>query len=377
MPSPSDFALPGAVERLLPAQIGVDLPGSERTELDARRDQLHLHAIGGGVEHGHRGVEIGAPAAQHLQLPRGTLVAAGLVEPASVELRDLVRADHDSLRIARNACPCLGLRQPQRGVGRRLVGPGGLVDAGRAHREREPKAREQLAAVGRGGGQHQHRNEARLRSRLAFSQGKVLTECKKNTTMRGLNSDSQGSEQGRGELTGGTSRQLMGPAIIDPRQFARERATVSGSVAAAALGRLADVLFDAAGTNQQQGSMIHYRVTGFVTPEDQPALRIEAERRNRLALPTLSGAVEVSAGGATRDRSGCGRGRVRAVCRRAGIRRYYPGGEPDRFARIGGGGDPAGPAFGATACRRRVSIRAQRDRCHRRRVPPPSPRSRG
>lgn len=94
--------------------------------------------------------------------------------------------------------------------------------------------------------------------------------------MRGLNSDSQGSERGRGELTGGTSRQLMGPAIIDPRQFARERATVSGSVAAAALGRLADVLFDAAGTNQQQGSMIHYRVTGFVTPEDQPALRIEA-----------------------------------------------------------------------------------------------------
>ena len=67
----------------------------------------------------------------------------------------------------------------------------------------------------------------------------------------------------------------MGPVIIDPRQFARERATVSGSVSAAALGRLADVLFDAAGTDRQQGSMIHYRVTGFVTPKDQPALRIE------------------------------------------------------------------------------------------------------
>jgi DUF177 domain-containing protein len=66
----------------------------------------------------------------------------------------------------------------------------------------------------------------------------------------------------------------MDPVVIDPRQFAHERATASGSVAAGTLGRLAEVLFDA-GANQQQGNMIHYRVTGFVTPKDQPALRIE------------------------------------------------------------------------------------------------------
>jgi len=63
--------------------------------------------------------------------------------------------------------------------------------------------------------------------------------------------------------------------IIDPRRFARERATVSASIAPAALGRLAELLFDAAGASRQQGSTIHYRVTGFVAPKDQPALRLE------------------------------------------------------------------------------------------------------
>lgn len=67
----------------------------------------------------------------------------------------------------------------------------------------------------------------------------------------------------------------MGQVIIDPRQFARERATVSASVSATALGRLAELLYDAPGTGREQGSMIHYRVTGFVTPKDQPALRLE------------------------------------------------------------------------------------------------------
>jgi len=62
--------------------------------------------------------------------------------------------------------------------------------------------------------------------------------------------------------------------IIDPRQFGRERATASGSIAAATLGRLAELLYDA-GAGGQQGNMIHYRVTGHVTPKDQPALRLE------------------------------------------------------------------------------------------------------
>jgi DUF177 domain-containing protein len=68
----------------------------------------------------------------------------------------------------------------------------------------------------------------------------------------------------------------MDPVVIDPRQFANERATASGSVAASTLGRLAEVLFDA-GAGQQRGGMIHYCVTGFVTPKDQPALRLEVD----------------------------------------------------------------------------------------------------
>jgi uncharacterized protein len=72
----------------------------------------------------------------------------------------------------------------------------------------------------------------------------------------------------------------MGLGSIDPRRFAREQASVSGSVAAGTFGRLADVLCDMTGQNQhggpdQQGNMIHYRITGFVTPKEQSALRIE------------------------------------------------------------------------------------------------------
>ena len=84
----------------------------------------------------------------------------------------------------------------------------------------------------------------------------------------------------------------MDPVIIDPRQFARERATVSGSVPAATLRRLVELLYDAAGTGGQQGSMIHYGVTGYVTPKDQPALRIEVngelELRCQRCLERLS-----------------------------------------------------------------------------------------
>jgi uncharacterized protein len=85
----------------------------------------------------------------------------------------------------------------------------------------------------------------------------------------------------------------MGLGSIDPRRFARERASVSGPVAAGTFGRLADVLCDAPGGQNQRGgqdqrggqsqqggpgqqsNMIHYRITGFVTPKEQPGLRIE------------------------------------------------------------------------------------------------------
>lgn len=66
----------------------------------------------------------------------------------------------------------------------------------------------------------------------------------------------------------------MGLGSIDPRRFAREQASASGSVAAETLPRLADVL-SASTVPGQQGNMIHYRIAGFVTPKDQPALRIE------------------------------------------------------------------------------------------------------
>jgi DUF177 domain-containing protein len=66
----------------------------------------------------------------------------------------------------------------------------------------------------------------------------------------------------------------MGLGSIDPRRFAREHASASGSVAADTLARVADVLCDAAGPNQQS-NLIQYRVTGFVTPKDQAALRVE------------------------------------------------------------------------------------------------------
>lgn len=68
---------------------------------------------------------------------------------------------------------------------------------------------------------------------------------------------------------------MMGVRIIDPGQFARERATARGSFGADALVRLAEVLFDAAGTDGQHGGMIEYRVTGFVTPKDEAGLRID------------------------------------------------------------------------------------------------------
>jgi uncharacterized protein len=74
----------------------------------------------------------------------------------------------------------------------------------------------------------------------------------------------------------------MGLRSIDQRRFARDHASASGSVAARTLARVADVLYDTAVANQQD-NMIHYRITGFVTPKDQPALRIELS--GELGLP--------------------------------------------------------------------------------------------
>jgi uncharacterized protein len=72
------------------------------------------------------------------------------------------------------------------------------------------------------------------------------------------------------------------PLVIEPRKFARERASASGLLRAGTLQRLAELLFDAAGEGGlqggdggRQGGTIEYRVTGCMTPKDEPALRLE------------------------------------------------------------------------------------------------------
>jgi uncharacterized protein len=68
---------------------------------------------------------------------------------------------------------------------------------------------------------------------------------------------------------------IIEPLVIEPRKFARAGASASESFGAETLQRLAELLFDSPGDSRQQGSTIEYRVTGFMTPNDQPALRIE------------------------------------------------------------------------------------------------------
>jgi len=63
---------------------------------------------------------------------------------------------------------------------------------------------------------------------------------------------------------------------IDPIRFARDGARLTGMVAPAQLPRLAQELFDETGA-------IQYRIEGFVTLKEEPALRIELAVE--LALP--------------------------------------------------------------------------------------------
>jgi uncharacterized protein len=70
--------------------------------------------------------------------------------------------------------------------------------------------------------------------------------------------------------------------IIEPRQFARERAAASGSSRAGSLPRLAELLFETEGAEQRGADVVEYRVAGFMTAKDEPALRIEV--RGELGL---------------------------------------------------------------------------------------------
>ena len=92
------------------------------------------------------------------QLGDGTLVGAGFADRLPVELGDLVGADHDGIRVQEGHGRRLGACQPRRQFGRRLAGPGRLVDLGRHDLERQAQALEQLAAVARGGSQDERRS---------------------------------------------------------------------------------------------------------------------------------------------------------------------------------------------------------------------------
>jgi uncharacterized protein len=70
---------------------------------------------------------------------------------------------------------------------------------------------------------------------------------------------------------------IIEPLVIEPRKFAREGASIGGSLAAESLQRLAELLFDSPRAGGPQGGTIEYRVTGFVTFNNQPALRLELE----------------------------------------------------------------------------------------------------
>jgi uncharacterized protein len=56
--------------------------------------------------------------------------------------------------------------------------------------------------------------------------------------------------------------------VVEPARFAREQARVAGTLRPGALPRLGEQLF-----NEQGG--IEYRVSGFLNPKQQPAVRLE------------------------------------------------------------------------------------------------------
>jgi uncharacterized protein len=76
--------------------------------------------------------------------------------------------------------------------------------------------------------------------------------------------------------------------VVDPARFAREQARAAGTVAPAVLPRLGEVLFDAQGA-------IEYSVSGFLTPKQQPALRLEIHAEIRLRCQRCLGPLRVAA----------------------------------------------------------------------------------
>jgi uncharacterized protein len=81
----------------------------------------------------------------------------------------------------------------------------------------------------------------------------------------------------------------VAPVYIDPSRFAREQASASGTLAPAALSRLADQLCDTAGA-------IDYRVSGYTTDRGQPALRLEIDGQIELRCQRCLGALRFPLG---------------------------------------------------------------------------------
>jgi len=79
---------------------------------------------------------------------------------------------------------------------------------------------------------------------------------------------------------------MSGQLVIDPASFARDRARLTGSVAAAALPRLAEQLDDA-------GSSIQYEVAGFLDDRGRSALRLKLVGMLELRCQRCLGALPI------------------------------------------------------------------------------------
>ncbi len=330
--------------------------------MDACGDQPHLHASDGGVEHGDRGMEIGGPAAQHRQLPCCALVAAGLVETMSVELRHLVRPDdqapRDSTRRrplpwpAPAATPCRPAPRSRQGASSTL---------GRAHAEREPQAGKQLTSVGRSGSQHQHRETGHAcAAGLRPAQGKVLTECRKNTTMRGLNFGQPGGGNtlvaSRQVVLAGNGWAPLSSIRGNSLAGGQPRAGRSQPIRWGGLPKCSSMQPARTGTGQpdplSRHGVCHAQGSAGPAHRDGRRDRLRCQRcLERLRLPVaVQREIVLVAGMDEFEQSADEHESVDTI----------PAVSRIDLRDIGGRGDPAGPAFGATACCRRVSSERRR-----------------
>ena len=150
------------------AEVGLDRRLRERAELDvAGHEARALLAARATLDRDGR-QEGDAPAAHRTQLRDRVLVRLRFRQRPPVEHRDLVAADDDRVGMAHGDRVRLLLGEAHGERGWRLAGARRLVDAGAHRLERQPEAREQLAAVRRGRGEDQSWNGHRRRGRARW-----------------------------------------------------------------------------------------------------------------------------------------------------------------------------------------------------------------